>query len=808
MSNSKRFARGAIALFSVILVIGCSGRGGSPNNPLVVDAPAAITVDEGAAVVSGQLTASDPDPSDSVSFSISRGGSAPAGFQLNSDGSYSFDPADTVYDHLSVGGSESLSIPVTADHGRGGTDTTQLDITINGTNDAPVAAAVAGASTDVDSPPVIGQLTSTDPDDGATATYAISGAAPDGFTLNADGSYSFNSGAPAYASLNVGDTQLVSIAVSVTDDQGASDSTQIDITVSGTNNVPVANADSYATFGNTLLEVGGTPSGAIAVSVTGSVLDNDVELDAGDSLTVSLETSPALGGSVSIDALGNFSYTPPAGQTAITDSFTYRLADPTSFAIGTVSIAVSERIWYVDNRSGSGDGTSSAPFATLGEAELAVGAGDTIYIANGDGTTLGRDAGLTLAVPNISVVGEGVALVISSQTLAPAGTAPNLTNTTGAGLTLNSADNTLILGLNIDGASEDGLRIDNASGIVIEGVTISNSGQSAIDAGGADVDIALTDVTIDTVDTADPAVSDDAIIIAATANAALTMQGGAIGNVPGSLGDGIVMRNQDAGSPVIMNLDVRGVTFTAIGQDAIKLDNDNGVMNVQIGGSLPADGNIIEAGFRGIQIQTDADPTSSRVNSITIQNNTITSASEGIQVRHIADQANLSILDNILSRAVPANVSDLIDVQSELVASNQARVNGNDLDNLGGSDGIRVRVLDRATLTMEARDNLIDGPLEGLDFDVIETDIAAGDATTLNISVLTNTLSGIGDVAMHARNANGTSVTCMDLQGNSTVADYVVDATLGTFQLTAASQTVVLAGGSVSDPGSCPVPTF
>lgn len=575
------------------------------------------------------------------------------------------------------------------------------------------------------------------------------------------------------------------------------------------NAAPVAGDDTYDTFGNTLLEVGVAPSGAIAVMLSGSVLDNDVDTDDQSALTVSSVGTPVFG-SVAMNADGQFSYTPPIGNSPVIDSFTYEVSDGEESSTGTVSINITERIWYVDNRNSSGSGASNDPFASLAETELVAGDGDTIHIAIGDGTTLGLDQGLTLAVPNVSLIGEGVALVIDGVTLAAAGAAPSITNTSGTGITLNTADNSLIMGLGINGVSTDGLLINDSTGVFVDGITISNSGESAIQAAGAEVGLTLTDVIVDTVDVTDPLVSDDAIFMAATTSSSLVMSGGSISGVPGNLGDGIVFENADAANPVSMSLDVRGVSFSNIGQDGIKLDNDNGVVDVQIGGTTVAEGNIFDVGFRGIQVQTDADPTLSRVNTIFIQSNNITSVNEGIQIRSIDDGTNLSILDNTLSRAITANSSDLIDVQAEFTANTQARINRNDISNLAGSDGIKARVFDGATLTMEALNNIIDGPTEGLDFDVIETTIAPTGPTTLNASVLNNTLSTIGFQAMNARNADATSSTCLDLQGNSAVADYVLDAVTGSFFLTAASQGIVFdpAGGSFSDPGTCPVPAF
>ena len=466
-------------------------------------------------------------------------------------------------------------------------------------------------------------------------------------------------------------------------------------------------------------------------------------------------------------------------------------------------------ILYVDNRSSGGSGTANAPFATLAQAQLVAGDGDTIYVANGDGTSTGLDTGLVLDLANISVIGEGVALVVDGVTLVAAGTAPTITNATGAGITLNAADNILIAGLTIDGVASDGLVINDSTAVRLQAVIISNSGRSAIKGAGADVGLTLSDVTIDTVDVVNPSVSDDAIHIAATTSSSLVMSGGTINGVPGNLGDGIVLKNTDTANPVTMNLDIRGVNFSNIAQDGIKLENNNGVAQVRIGGATALEGNIFDVGFRGIKIQTDADPTLNRINRILIQNNSIISTNEGVQIRSVADRTNLSILDNVLSRGLAAVSKDLIDLQAESSSTTQARINRNEINNLTGSDGVKIRVFDAATLTMEAFNNSIDGPLEGFDFDVIETNAGAIDNTTLNASVLNNTLTTIADQAMNAGNANATSSICMDLQGNTTAPpDYVADVALGSFMLTAASQTIVFASGSSMGVGPCPLPVF
>ncbi|MBL3601647.1 MAG: VCBS domain-containing protein, partial [gamma proteobacterium endosymbiont of Lamellibrachia anaximandri] len=215
------------------------------NDAPVAGANVTSTIDEGAASISGQLTSSDLDDGATAAFSISDGSSAPAGFSLDANGTYSFDPTDSAYDHLNVGDSAVLTIPVTVTDDQGGTDIAQIQITVQGTNDAPVAGADVTTSLDEDSASISGQLTSTDLDDGATTAFSISegSSAPAGFSLDANGTYSFDPADAAYEHLGVGDSAVLTIPVTVTDDQGATNTTQIQITVRGTNDAPVAGAD-------------------------------------------------------------------------------------------------------------------------------------------------------------------------------------------------------------------------------------------------------------------------------------------------------------------------------------------------------------------------------------------------------------------------------------------------------------------------------------------------------------------------------------------------------------------------------------
>ncbi|MEO6392284.1 MAG: Ig-like domain-containing protein, partial [Pyrinomonadaceae bacterium] len=306
--------------------------------------------------------------------------------------------------------------------------------------------------------------------------------------------------------VNRGDTLIYTInianaGVSPADDALSllfNDTIDINTTlVAGSVNVsPLARDDSYATIGNTLLEVGVTPSGNVAVSVTNpatdSIFDNDAEFQ-GDSFTlksveavnfvaVSVTAATEQGGSVTVEADGNFSYTPPVGFGGA-DAFDYVITDDGPDNIlgnaddltgpGRVTINVNAaKVWYVKNDAAAGGlGRSSDPFDTLLEAQTASAVGDTIYVFLGNGTTTGQNAGFVLKASQ-RLLGEGVALTVpvsvnggpNPTTLRVAGTQPMIGNSAGVGVTATNVGAIEIRGLNV-GATTDGIAF-----------TVSNTG--------------------------------------------------------------------------------------------------------------------------------------------------------------------------------------------------------------------------------------------------------------------------------------------------------------------------------------------
>lgn len=302
------------------------------------DAPVAVTAAATAqedSVLSGTLSATDVDAGASLTFALVSAPSAGT-LTINADGSFSFDPAGG-FESLAVGESQAVDFTYSVSDG---TATVQkvATITVQGANDGPVAVASTAAVNE--NATVSGTLTTSDADTSDTLTHAVvSGPAKGTFTLASDGSFTFNTGND-FESLAVGETETVSVLYSVTDGTETSTGT-LSITVTGTNDAPVAVADLNTVFkGDTL-----------AVNAAAGVLVNDTDIDASDTLSVSaFDATSTLGATVTVNADGSYTYDPSTSLTLAAlsngdvalDTFTYTVSDGNGgTATGTVTINVS-----------------------------------------------------------------------------------------------------------------------------------------------------------------------------------------------------------------------------------------------------------------------------------------------------------------------------------------------------------------------------------------------------------------------------------------------------------------------------------
>ena len=277
------------------------GGGTSIQVTPVNDAPSAsaasLDVTEGSAVLSGSVSATDPD-SASTDLTFSLDGAAPAGLTFNADGTYRFDAANPAYQSLGAGQSAVITVPYTVTDDQGATSTATLTITVTGTNDGPVAVADTGAVAEDFTLGVSAAggvlVNDTDLDAGDTrsvsavsfgASAGTVGAALAGtygsLTLNADGSYSYTASSDAAQALGVGQSASDVFSYSVRDAAGATSTTTLTMIVTGTNDAPVAQAASAS-------------AAADAAVVSGSVVATDADANATLSFALSNAAPPGL----------------------------------------------------------------------------------------------------------------------------------------------------------------------------------------------------------------------------------------------------------------------------------------------------------------------------------------------------------------------------------------------------------------------------------------------------------------------------------------------------------------------------------
>jgi len=315
---------------------------GTNDVPVVTDDAQSVTEDVDVAAgmlsVDGVVTITDTDDGESTfdPGSTAFTGSTHPGGQLGSivvhaDGTYTYEVDNAVVQFLKKGESVVETYTVqSAD----GTATSTITITINGTNDAPVAnvdsnlvvesGVVNGGNT-----PTAGQPSAngnvldndTDVDAGTVlqvsafslgATVGTLGTPLQGMygslVLNANGSYTYilDNSLPATQNLASGATAAEHFTYTITDGDGGTSSATLTIGVTGTNDAPVITS-SVAQATGAVVEQGHYVSGVD--TATGTLTSSDV--DAGATATWSIQGAGAgTYGNIAIDpATGTWVYT-------------------------------------------------------------------------------------------------------------------------------------------------------------------------------------------------------------------------------------------------------------------------------------------------------------------------------------------------------------------------------------------------------------------------------------------------------------------------------------------------------------------
>jgi VCBS repeat-containing protein len=392
------------------------GEGGFSSATLTVeitgtnDAPTAIALDnrdnmDGDTVtVSVAGAFSDIDTGDVLTYSVDH---IPGGLTFDTaTGTFTGTFANWASDHTNTGVKGEYLITVTATD-KSGASVTQTFLWKVG-NPEPIATDDNGA-TSQDNVLVVDHRTEgvlgndVDPDGDALSVShvngnaagvgaAVAGSNGGTFTLNADGTYTFNPGG-AFNSLGVGQTTTTSITYTVSDAQGATDTATLTITITGTNDTPTL------TPGVTLDDQNSDDGQAITpVDISGQFKD----VDTGDVLTYSATGLPP---GLTID--------PATG--IITGTLDRSASQGGTDGVYSVTITATDKAGASVTQDFSWDVKNPAPTAVNDEGDTNQGASLNVDAANGVLTNDTDPDGDTLTVSQVNGNAANVGTAITGS---------------------------------------------------------------------------------------------------------------------------------------------------------------------------------------------------------------------------------------------------------------------------------------------------------------------------------------------------------------------------------------------------------
>lgn len=279
---------------------------GSNDGPVISGADTGSVVEDVLASVSGELTATDADENDSVSWSITDGAGAFGSLSVDSAGKWTYTLNNTldVTQAISKDEIKTETFEIVADDGNGGVIKHTVTVEVTGTNDIPEitdSSVVTGDVAEV-SVSAIGDLVLEDIDGLDTHLWTVEpndNSELGSFSVDSNGRWNFdlNTNAAAFLALGVNETLDVIYVVQVDDQNGGLDTKEVTITVTGSNNGPI---------------IGGTSTGSVVedtvATASGELVSAD--LDTTDTATWSVQ-APSSGayGEITVDADGKWTYT-------------------------------------------------------------------------------------------------------------------------------------------------------------------------------------------------------------------------------------------------------------------------------------------------------------------------------------------------------------------------------------------------------------------------------------------------------------------------------------------------------------------
>ncbi len=248
-------------------------------------ATGSTTINENTLAVT-TVTATDPDPGETQTYSIT-GGVDQARFSINSStGALSFSITPDFEAPADNGSDNVYNVQVTATDGHSATDSQDLSITIGNVNENPIITSNGGGTTAsvnaAENQTAVTTVMAADQDSGDTLSFSITGGADAAqFSINsASGVLTFSS-PPNYESpTDTGANNVYDVQVTVTDN-GAGNLTDVQaiaVTVTNANEAPVITSNGG----------GATASTSVNENTTAVATVTATDVDSGDTLSFSI----------------------------------------------------------------------------------------------------------------------------------------------------------------------------------------------------------------------------------------------------------------------------------------------------------------------------------------------------------------------------------------------------------------------------------------------------------------------------------------------------------------------------------------
>ena len=322
----------------------------------------------------------------------------------------------TDFDHLAQGATEHVTLSYTMQDEFGAQSSSTVDVTITGTNDAPVAVADVAAGTENQTLDIDVLANDTDVDDGHVFTLVSAGAPTNKGAASVVANQVHFVPGTDFDHLAQGATEHVTLSYTMQDEFGAQSSSTVDVTITGTNDAPVLDASKTPVLASVNASAA-APSGAVGTLVSALVdfaspsgqVDNVTDADAGAVLGIALTATTGAGtwyyslnGGTLWTAVGTVSNT--SALLLAADSNTRVYYQSTSG--GTITNAITFRAWDQTSGTAGGkvstatNGTTTAFSTATDTANITVNATSIPPVVDLNGAAGGNDA--TLSYPSVT----------------------------------------------------------------------------------------------------------------------------------------------------------------------------------------------------------------------------------------------------------------------------------------------------------------------------------------------------------------------------------------------------------------------